>query len=127
MTQPVENTTVVNIERILADKYSIKLDFALYIYELVYQKKSENSRFRRIAEKASNLEKSEMLEILPEIYLLHSKEDKFCLLQGIEDAFSEEKFLSILSFLYKTVEKDYIYYGIVSSKLINKIKRASGC
>jgi hypothetical protein len=119
MLTPIEFNTVSNIERLLANKYSKKLDFALFVYALLNQKECEMTRLRRVLANISPQMFNEFLEVMPTVYEKYSYHDKFFVLKEIENVMREDSngFHKYVDILFNHVKADHLYYGIVANKM----------
>lgn len=118
---------LANLERINSNRYSLKLDLALFLGRLRMDDIFSESRLERIVPHLSKDEKRALVNTLSMMYTSCSTNAKINILNYLERN-GEDLHIDFMDFLDKTYHnspKDILYYGIIANKL-NKCFAATG-
>lgn len=119
--QGVEYNTVSNIQRINQDVHNTKLDYFLFLIELVGDGKYDRSRMKRILDKLDAEIYYDLLESITLIYDKISEQNRLALFNDIYNfSHSQNKSFPVLfDMIYRVNKRDIIYYGVMA-KLANQ-------
>ncbi len=120
-TSGVSRNTLINLERINSNRYSYKLDLALFCGQLRMNDLFDESRLCRVLSKLPDNAKKQLANSLAILYPSCSTLAKIRILNFMErDASSlRTTYMGFLKSAYHDGQKDEIYYGIMAS-ILNK-------
>ncbi|WP_294411279.1 DEAD/DEAH box helicase [uncultured Ruminococcus sp.] len=115
----VGKNTLVNLERINSNRYSYKLDLALFCGQLRMNDVFDESRLRRIASKLPVAEIIQLCNALSSLYPFCKLETKISIFKFMENQATllHTTYNDFLSSIYKNEFKDELYYYIVAKRL----------
>lgn len=127
-TPPDEVGEIEKIEKALADRYNLRLDLAVFSYYLTHRGRCDPARFNRILSNARSKEFEELMSAFDLIYTQCSCEDRFALMQAIERRVGgRDEFLLVSASLFRRVEPDCIFYGIIARVLRERFGEDLAC
>ena len=117
----ISKTTLANLERINSNRYSYKLDVALFCGQLRMNNLFDESRLERILSKSTDDVILLLNDALAARYPFCKTETKILLLNYLEreSASLKTTFMEFLRKVYNNGVKDEIYYGIMAN-IMNK-------
>jgi superfamily II DNA or RNA helicase len=126
----VSKNTLVNLERINSNRYSYKLDLALFCGQLRMNDVFDENRLDRVL---SNLPNEEIVQLGTSLAFLYpscNSSTKIDMLKYMEKKAASlgTTFMDFLKKAYSSGQKDEIYYGIMANKLnkvFDKMRRSS--
>lgn len=120
----VDYSIVNNIEKINQDNYNIKLDYFLFIYNLINGHEYESSRMDRILSKLDREMFLDYIESIAYIYQQIPANNKFELFNSICNYSGKENidFKLFFDMIYRSNEKDLIYYGVLAKEINLKFR-----
>lgn len=126
----VSKNTLVNLERINSNRYSYKLDVALFCGQLRMNDLFDESRLDRILSKLPDTETGQIGNALVSLYPSCNTEAKIAILNYMERAAASVKtsFNAFLEKVFSDGTRDEIYYGIMANTLNKhfvKLRRTS--
>ena len=129
-TMGVGKNTLINLERINSNRYSYKLDLALFCGQLRMNDVFDESRLERILSKLPEDEIVQLSNALSTLYPSCNTAAKISLLNYMEREAASLKttYMDFLKKSYSNGQKDDIYYGIMANilnKCFNRMRRAS--
>lgn len=118
-TMGVSKNTLVNLERINSNRYSYKLDLALFCGQLRMNDVFDESRLDRILSKLPDEEIVQLGNALATLYPSCNTAAKIDLLKYMEQesAALRTTFMDFLKKAYSDGKKDEVYYGIMANML----------
>jgi hypothetical protein len=127
VSEGIGKATLVNIERINSNSYSLQLDVLLLLGNAMVSKFFDFNRFERIIGEISKWEKQKLIEAICAMYPKFEKESRFDVMRTFKQFSSEigKPVDDLISLCYKEYPKDEIYYGFIAEKL-NKLFFANG-
>jgi RecQ family ATP-dependent DNA helicase len=113
--------TFTNIERINSNRYSYRLDFFLFLGGLQLYSRFDRNRLERILNLVSGDERDEVKDSLHSIFSKCKPEGRLLILNYLNslDNSLGVTFHDFFNRVYKAIEKDTIYYGVMA-KYANK-------
>lgn len=129
-TTGVSKNTLVNLERINSNRYSYKLDLALFCGQLRMNDVFDASRLDRILSNLPDEEIAQLGNSLASLYPSCSSEAKIDMLKYMEKEAASMRinYMDFLKKAYSGGQKDEIYYGIMANmlnKYFDKMRRSS--
>lgn len=123
MTAGVGKSTLANIERINSNRYSYKLDYALFMGFWRMSGRFDKNRLERFWTKMSNNEQISVKQSLINTYKLCSNRAKWDFLRYIdgESYLSDMTVMKVLDDIYKDGYRDMIYYGLMAKGFNEKL------
>ena len=120
-TNGVSKNVLANLERINSNRYSYKLDLAIFCGQLRMSDLFDESRLERILSKLTDEEIGQLGNALAVLYSTCNTAAKIRMLNYIErDAASlNTTYMHFLKKAYSSGQKDELYYGIMAS-ILNK-------
>ena len=120
-TTGVSKNTLINLERINSNRYSYKLDLALFCGQLRMNDSFDESRLDRILSKLPDNEIIQLANALVSLYPSCNTLAKIRILNYMERDASSLKttYMDFLKNAYRDGQKDEIYYGIMAN-ILNK-------
>lgn len=126
--QNFETTRVSNLEQLISNNYSVKIDFALFIFEVFEENKCDTTRLIRIINNLSAGNLNEFYEIFPQVYERVSVEDRYKILVEMGEYYKEnDKFIKLVDQIYLRLKRDRIFYGILAKRLNNDFSKELLC
>ena len=118
-TTGVSKKTLVNLERINSNRYSYKIDLALFCGQLRMNDVFDESRLERILSQLPRNEIVQLTNALVTLYPSCNSSAKIRMLNYMEReaASFRTTYLDFLEGAYREGQKDEIYYGIMASML----------
>ena len=129
-TLGISKNTLVNLERINSNRYSYKLDLALFCGQLRMNDIFDESRLERIISKLPEEELVLLGKALHSLYPHCKTETKITILNYIEReaVLLKTTYMDFLKKIYSQGTKDELYYGIMANQLnkyFDKMRRTS--
>ncbi len=129
-TRGVGKNTLINLERINSNRYSYKLDLALFCGQLRMNDIFDESRLERILSKLPEDEIVQLSNALSTLYPSCNTAAKISLLNYMEREAASLKttYMDFLKRSYSSGQKDDIYYGIMANilnKCFDRMRRSS--
>lgn len=129
-TTGVSKNTLVNLERINSNRYSYKLDLALFCGQLRMNDVFDESRLDRILSNLPDEEITQLGNALASLYPSCSSAAKIDILKYMEKEATSLRttYMDFLKKVYSNGQKDEIYYGIMANmlnKFFDKMRRSS--
>lgn len=107
----IDTKLISDIQKSLENEYSVKHDFLLFLYNVKKFKKIDLSRFERVMENLSPLDFKEMVGIIDQVYSYCSNLEKIMFINSL---CRRMHLAEIFNIIYSKVEKDQVYYSILS-------------
>lgn len=128
-TTGISKSTLANLERINSNRYSYKLDLALFCGQLRMSDMFDESRLRRILSKLPSDDVIQLGEALTTLYPACKTAAKISLLNYVKREANTLKtsYPDFLKRAYRSGQKDEVYYGIMANtlnKCFYEIRRA---
>lgn len=123
-TTGVSKKTLVNLERINSNRYSYKLDLALFCGHLRMNNAFDESRLERILSRLPDDEVRQLSGALSTLYPTCDTAAKIELLRYMEQNSGRLRttYDHFLGQAYSSGQKDEVYYGIIASRLNKKFR-----
>ncbi len=114
--QGISRGTLVNIERLNSNKYSYNLDFFILLGTLKIYGRFDGSRLDRIISNSSISEKKEILSAIAKVFSFCDENTRFTILQNFESRVFQFdiSLIEFCDYIYAPLDKDILYYGILS-------------
>lgn len=118
-TRGIGKNTLINLERINGNRYSYKLDLALFCGQLRMNNVFDESRLSRILPKLSKEEITQLSNSLCMLYPSCNTAAKINLVNYMERnaALLKTTYINFLKMSYSSGQKDDIYFGIMAYSL----------
>ena len=116
----LKQSTVSNVERINTNHYSYKLDLLLFCSHLLRDNQFEESRLRRIMERAPTGEIPGKTNLLRLLYPACATSGRFLILKHLDSEDNPGAIKAFCESIYKDMPKDLFYFGILA-RTINAI------
>lgn len=108
----ITNTDIKdNIISALETEYSSKLDLFIFIYNSVINSTTDTKRLKRVLDNSTEEERKQILDNISPLVHEKDKESALNIISVLTEYFSLKEILDII---YRTHEKDVVYYFIVS-------------
>ena len=119
VSEGIGKATLVNIERINSNSYSLQLDVLLLLGNAMVSKFFDFNRFERIIGEISKWEKQQLIDAICGMYSKFEKESRFDIIRTFKNFEGEIGISSdaLISRCYKDYPKDEIFYGFLAEKL----------
>ena len=125
LRQGFSRDTVANLERILSNRYSYKLDFVLFFYRLIKYSELETGRIERILRNSPEKDRNEIVQSFLALYGKCDLYGRIMMLNFIESHYQLLKIEYVAFFcdVYKAYDKDLIYYFSFAKRMNAKFGR----
>lgn len=115
----IDYSTVSNIQHINQDSHSIKLDYFLFVYSLIYDDEFDFSRMVRIL---NGMEKEMFVDFLESVSLIYEKTEtnnRIHLFRAIENYVYKKGFNygTFFDMVFRENKRDIVYFGVLAKKI----------
>lgn len=119
VAQGIGRNTLANVERINSNRYMYNLDCFLFLGNLKLYSRFDKGRFDRIIRNTPVKQNQELIDAISKVFAKLNFIGRFETIRCLSETgiLFDGDAISICDRLYKNIDKDMVYYGILASRL----------